>query len=333
VSIDLRQVIPRAARDDDGGLTMLRGTTMRVFLAGASGVVGRRLVPLLVAQGHGVTAVARAPEKRALLERLGAAAIQVDLFDRTAVTRAVAGHDAVINVATHIPPSSVRMLLPGAWKENDRIRREGAANLAAAALEAGAGRLIQESFAPIYVDGGARWIDEGWPSRPVRYNRSVLDAERTAAGFTAKGGCGIVLRFAGFYGPDAFQVVDAVKMIRKGWAPLPGAPDAYFSSIHHDDAATAAAAALNARPGIYNVGDDEPVTHREYVDSLAAATGVAPPRLLPAWLARLGGSIVELLSRSLRISNRKFRQETGWAPRYPSVREGWPAVMTLLRAA
>lgn len=309
------------------------GTSMRVFLAGATGVVGRRLVPLLVGEGHAVTAIARSPEKRALLERAGVAPVQVDLFDRPAVTRAVAGHDAVINVATHIPSSSVRMLLPGAWKENDRIRREGAANLASAALEAGAGRLIQESFAPIYVDGGERWIDESWPSRPVRYNRSVLDAERTAAEFTARGGAGIVLRFAGFYGPDAFQVLDAVKLVRKGWAPLPGRPEAYFSSIHHDDAATAVAAALGARAGVYNVADDEPVTRRNYADSLAAAIGAAPPKLIPAWLARLGGSIAELLSRSLRISNRKLRQETGWAPQYPSVREGWLAVMALLRGS
>ena len=141
-----------------------------------------------------------------------------------------------------------------------------------------------------------------------------------------------MLRFAGFYGPDAFQVLDAVKLIRKGWAPLPGRPEAYFSSIHHDDAATAVAAALGARAGVYNVADDEPVTRRNYADSLAAAIGAAPPKLIPAWLARLGGSIAELLSRSLRISNRKLRQETGWAPRYPSVPEAWPVLMALLRA-
>jgi nucleoside-diphosphate-sugar epimerase len=263
---------------------------------------------------------------------VGAAPIAVDLFDREAVVRAVTGHDTVINVATHIPSSSGRMLLPGAWKENDRIRREAAANLAAAALQT-AGRFIQESFAPIYADGGERWIDENAPIRPVRYNRSVLDAERAAEGVTVKGGTGVVLRFAGFYAADAFQVGVMIRGIRKGWAPLPGAARAFFSSIHHDDAATAVMAALGARAGIYNLTDDEPLRRREYVDTLAAAIGAPPPKLPPAWLARLGGSLTELLSRSQRISNRRFREETGWAPRYRSVREGWPAVIALLRAA
>jgi nucleoside-diphosphate-sugar epimerase len=306
---------------------------MRVFLAGATGVVGRRLVPLLVGEGHRVTAVGRTPEKRAALERAGAAPISVDLFGRDAVARAVKGHDAVINVATHIPSSFVKILLPSAWKENDRIRREAAANLAAAALQTGAGRFIQESFAPIYVDGSEHWIDESAPVRPVRYNRSVLDAERAAEGVTAKGGTGIVLRFAAFYGADAVHLRDMAGIIRKGWAPLPGAADAFFSSIHHDDAATAAMAALGARAGIYNVTDDEPLRRREYVDVLAAAIGVPSPKLPPAWLARLGGSLMELLSRSQRISNRRLREETGWTPRFPSVREGWPAVIALLRAA
>lgn len=306
---------------------------MRLFVAGATGVVGRRLVPLLVAAGHRVTAVGRSPGKRAALARLGAAPVEVDLFDREGVARRLEGHGAVINVATHIPPSSGRMLLRSAWKENDRIRREASANLATAALAAGAGRFVQESFAPIYADGGDRWVDESWPLRPVRYNRSVLDAERAAAEFTAKGGVGVVLRFAAFYGNDAFHVPDAIAIIRKGWAPLPGAPAAFFSSIHHDDAATAVLAALRARAGAYNVADDEPLSRREYVDSLAAAVGAPPPRLLPLWLTRLGGSLAELLSRSLRISNRKLREETDWAPAFPSVREGWPEVVRLLRSA
>ena len=306
---------------------------MRVFLAGATGAVGRRLVPLLVAEGHDVTGIGRTPEKRAALARAGARPVEVSLFDREALGVAVRGHGVVINVATHIPSSAGQMMLPRAWKENDRIRREGAANLAAAALAAGAERLVQESFAPIYEDGGERWLDESWPQRPVRHSRSVLDAERTVAGFTAQGGTGIVLRFSGFYGDDAFQVRDAVQMIRKGWAPMPGAPTAFFSSIHHDDAATAVVAALRAPAGTYNVTDDEPLRRREYVDTLAATIGAPPPQLPPVWLTRLGGSFTELLSRSLRISNRTFREATGWAPAFPSVRDGWPAVVRLLRAA
>src|SRR5262245_450057 len=118
-------------------------TKLRIFVAGASGVIGRRVVPLLVAAGHRVTAVGRSPEKRAWLEREGAAARDLDLFDAVQVGREVAGHEVVINLATHIPPSS-RALLPGAWRHNDRVRRIVSANLARAALVAGTGRLIQE---------------------------------------------------------------------------------------------------------------------------------------------------------------------------------------------
>ncbi len=306
---------------------------MRVFVAGATGAVGRRLVPLLVSAGHEVTAVGRSPEKRARLAREGATPIEVSLFDRAALARAVRGHQAIINVATSIPPSFGRMMLPGAWKENDRIRRDGAANLAAAALDAGAERLIQESFAPIYVDQGEEWIDESRPLRPVSNSRTVLDAERAVRDFTARGGSGIVLRFAAFYADDAYHVRDAVAMIRKGWAPLPGAPTAFFSSIHHDDAASAVAAALRARAGVYNVADDEPLRRREYVDTLAAAVGAPPPKFPPVWLTRLAGSFAEPLSRSQRISNRRLREETGWVPAFPSVRVGWPTVVSLLRAA
>jgi len=305
---------------------------MRVFITGATGVVGRRLVPLLVRAGHQVTAVGRAPEKRAALERQGAAAVALDLFAPEAVRAAVRGHDAVVNLATHIPHSFVRMLLPGAWRENDRIRRDGSAVLAGAAIAEGVPRFVQESFAPIYEAGGDRWIDEEWPVRPAKYNRSSLDAERSARRVTAEGGAGVVLRFAGFYGPDAFHVRELARMIRRGRAPLPGSPAGFISSISHDDAATATLAALGVPAGTYNVGDDEPVRRREFVDALAAALGAGPPRLPPAWVARLGGSLGELIARSQRISNRKLRGASGWVPKYPSVREGWRAAVDGLEA-
>jgi len=194
---------------------------VRIFVAGATGVVGRRLVPLLVAAGHHVMAIGRSPEKRATLARAGATPVEVSLFDRAALAQAVAGHQTVINVATHIPPSATRLMLPGAWRENDRIRREGSGNLGQAARSAGAERFIQESFAPIYADGGDRWLDESSPQHPVRYNLTVLDAERSAAEFTAARGVGIVLRFAAFYAADAFQVRDAVRLIRRAGRPCP----------------------------------------------------------------------------------------------------------------
>jgi nucleoside-diphosphate-sugar epimerase len=166
--------------------------------------------------------------------------------------------------------------------------------------------------------------------RPVRTNRSVLDAEASGRRFSGNGRAGIVLRFGAFYGPDAFQTRELVKAVRKGWAPAPGPPDAYISSVSHDDAATAAASSLELPAGIYNVVDDEPVTHRQYVDSLAATLGVPPPKLPPAWVTALLGPLGTLAERSLRISNRKIRSASSWTPSYPSVFEGWKAVLPRL---
>jgi nucleoside-diphosphate-sugar epimerase len=304
---------------------------MKVFVTGATGVVGRRAVPLLVQAGHQVTAIARTAEKAGALERAGARPVQVDLFDADGVRRAVAGHDAVLNLATHIPRSTTAMMLPWSWAENDRIRREGSAVLVDAALAAGASRFVQESFAPMYPDSGDQWIDEEVPPDPARYNRSTLDAERSAARFAQSGGTAVVLRFGGFYGPDASHVPDLIKFTRKGMMALPGRPEAYFSSLAHDDAASAAVAALGVEGGIYNVADDEPLTRRAFFDVIAEGLGVPTPRPQPAWMAKLMGSLGELLSRSVRLSNRRFREASGWAPRYPSVREGWPALLAEMR--
>src|SRR5262249_21217994 len=163
--------------------------------------IGRRVVPLLVLAGHRVTAAARTPAKRDALARAGATPVELDLFSRNAVAKAVEGQDAVLNLATHMPISTLRMFLPGGWRENDRIRRLASALLAREAAEAGATRFVQESFAPIYVSRGTGWITESDAVRPARYNRSILDAERAAEGFSRSNRCGVVLRFAAFYGP------------------------------------------------------------------------------------------------------------------------------------
>jgi nucleoside-diphosphate-sugar epimerase len=305
---------------------------MKIFLTGASGVIGRRLVTILSGAGHQVTALARSPMARAHLQQHGVRVIEVDLFDSVAVDHAVAGHDAVVNLATHIPSSSVQMFLPWAWHENDRLRRDASATLVDAAVAAGVACFIQESFAPVYPDCGDQWIDETKRIEPVRYNRTVADAEASAIRFTQSGASGIVLRFGGFYGPDAFQTVAMTQAVRKGWAPLPGPSGAFISSITHDDAAAAVAAALDLPAGIYNVVDDEPVTHREFFDSMAAALGVAPPRLPPAWITPLLGSLGEMAARSLRISNRKLRGACNWRPKYGSVFHGWPSVIVEMQA-
>jgi nucleoside-diphosphate-sugar epimerase len=304
---------------------------MRIFVTGSTGVIGRRVVPTLLAKGHEVTAVARTPEARARLARLGAKAIPLDLLDRGAVREAVAGHEVVVNLATHVPAPE-RMLLPFAWRENDRLRRDASRNLCEAALAGGASRFVQESFGLVYADAGDGWVGERSRLRPVRYNRSILDAERAAARFAGHGGEGVVLRFAAFYGPDASHLRPILAAARRGWAALPGEGDAFLSSISHDDAASAVVAALRVPAGVYNVADDEPLRRREYFDLLAAALGVPPPRLLPPWV-KLLGSAGELLARSLRISNWKLREAGPWAPRYPSLREGWPATVGALSEA
>lgn len=301
---------------------------MKIFITGATGVIGRRVIPLLRRAVQRMTAVSRSTGGSDWLTLHGATPIQLDLFDVEAVRRAVAGHDVVINLATHIPDPS-RMFLPWAWRENDRLRRVASANLAQAAAAEGVSRFVQESFAPTYPDRGRALIDEMTPLDPVRYNRTVLDAEAAATRFTRGGGAGVVLRFGAFYGPDALQTVEMIKWIKKGWGPLPGPADAYISSVSHDDAAAAVVAALAVRPGIYNVVDDNPVTHREFVDALASALRVNAPKLPPSWITPLFGSLGELVARSVRISNRKLRSSSGWSPMYPSVREGWQAMVTV----
>lgn len=303
---------------------------MKIFLTGATGVIGRRLVPMLLEAGHDVTAVGRTPERRAELARAGASPVDVNLFDTEAVRAAVDGHDVVVNLATRIPPVS-RVFLPGAWNENDRLRREASANLVDASLATGASRFIQESFAPIYAAGGDRWLTEDAPVQPAPHTRTALDAEHAAERFGREGGAGVVLRFALFYGADSEPTRNMIQSVRKGWAPMFGPPEGYVSSVSHDDAATAVVAALGIPSGIYNVVDDEPLMRRAHLDALADILGVTPPRLLPAWLARVTGSVGNMLSRSHRMSNRKLRAHSDWQPRFPSVREGWKAVVEELQ--
>lgn len=301
-----------------------------VFIAGGTGALGRRVVPLLVAAGHRVTAVVRTPGKRAILERRGATAVALDLFDRAAVREAVAGHDVVVNLATHIPSPS-RMFLPGAWRENDRIRREVSANLADGAIAAGAIRYLQESFAPIYQDAGNEWVDEESPVRPARHTRSVLDAEGAAERITLDGRAGVVLRFGLFYGAGDPATLAAASAIRRGWMPFPGSPGGFLSMVSHEDAASAVVAALDVPAGVYNVVDDTPVTRREFAEAVAGMLGVRPPRFVPGWALALAGPVAGALARSLRISNRKLREATGWGPQAATPLDGWREMVETLK--
>ncbi len=296
---------------------------MRIFLTGSTGVIGRRVIPQLVEAGHSVSAAGRPSSRLQALESAGATVVPLDLFDSAAVKRALAGQDAVINLATHVP-RGMRSFLPAAWAENDRIRTAGSALLVNAALVSDVHLFIQESFIA-YPDSADQWITEDTPPDPPTYNRTVLDAEDSAARFARSGRRSLALRFAFFYGPgDAFTQT-ALKSVRRGWLPIFGRPEGFFSMVNHDDAASAVVAALEAPSGNYNVVDDEPMTRRALADALAEILEVKPPKLPPAWVTRRAGSVGEMVSRSLRVSNSKLREATGWAPHYPSAREGWRA--------
>lgn len=300
---------------------------MRVFVTGATGVIGRRVVPSLIEQGHRVTAAGRRSPRLDALARHGATAVVLDIFDAAASRKAIEGHDVVINLATPVP-SNNRMFLSGAWKEMDRVRRDASRVLADAAIQARVQRFIQESFAPIYPDCGDVWITERTPPRPARYNRTVLDAEASAERVGHDGAAAVVLRFALLYGAGDQFTESVFKTVRAGWMPFLGRRDGYVSLITHEDAARAVVAALGVAPGIYNVVDNEPLRRDALAIALADLLGVKPPRHLPPWLATLGGSLGETIARSLRVSNEKLRQASGWSPTYPSARDGFRAALT-----
>lgn len=305
---------------------------MRIFITGATGVIGTRVLPLLIQAGHHVSALSRSARNRDVLRRFGAVPVEADIFEVSGLRRAIAGHDAVINLATHIPSSATKMMIRWAWRENDRIRRYASVAIATAAHAEGVTRMVQESFAPVYGDHGDDWIDESMPAEPARYNRSVLDAETATQHFTDQGAVGVALRFGGLYGPDA-TMAEMLGVMRKGWSPFPGDPNAYVSSLSQDDAATAVLAALDVPAGVYNIIEDEPMRRGEWARSLASAAGLPAPKQIPAWVAALGGSTMRLLARSQRISNRKFRAASRWTPRYPRASDAWPDILRAMPVA
>jgi len=299
---------------------------MKVFVAGGTGAVGRPSLPLLVAAGHEVTAVARGPAKQAQVEAAGAIPVAVDLFDAAAVAAAVTGHDAVVNLATNIP-SIGRAARASGWTVNDRLRREASAHLVDAALAAGAGRFVQESITFTYPESGDRWIDAATATpEPTAVTESTLAAQAEVERFTAAGGTGVVLRFGMFYGPGSSHTATMLRMARWGLAYCGGAPGGYTSSIHVDDAATAVVAALGVPAGVYDVVDDRPLTRRQYADALATAAGRRRYVRGPGRVLRWGGAQAALLLRSQRVSNRRFREAAGWAPRWRGADEGLAAL-------
>lgn len=297
---------------------------MKVFVTGATGAIGRHVVPELVRAGHDVTGLARTDEKAAQLERHGATATHVSLFDRAALEDAFAGTNAVCNLATAIPPLA-HAARTRAWAANDRIRTDGSANVVAAALSAGVGRLVQESITFTYPDCADRSIDESVTIEPPPFGASVAVAEQNAARFAEAGGAAVVLRFGLFYGPGSTHADQMLKIARLHVGAVVGKPSAYMSWIHLHDAATAVVAALTLPAGTYNVVDDEPLTKRDAARAMGAAVGKNPWVRIPGRLAVLGGRKAEIMFRSQRVANTKLKQASGWAPTYPSLWDGWKA--------
>jgi nucleoside-diphosphate-sugar epimerase len=226
----------------------------------------------------------------------------------------------VVNLATRIPPLS-RAALPSAWKENDRIRRHVSHHLARAAQAAGAETFVQESIAFAYPDSDDRWIDASTstPARPS-LAATVADAEAAAAWFTEQGGRGVVLRFGQFLDATSFHTRAQVGLARRRLAPVPGPSGGYVPTVAAADAGRAVAAALAAPAGTYDVVDDEPATRAALGAAMAEGAGQkrAPRRWPPLGpLGRINGAL-EMLLRSQRVSNRRFRDATGWAPTSPS---------------
>ena len=302
-----------------------------VFVTGATGVIGRATIPQLIASGHTVRTLSRGEANDAAIRALGAEPVRCDLFDPDSLSRAVAGADAVFHLATRIPPSS-DMRRRSAWVENDRIRAEGTKNLVDAALATDARTFVYPSFAFVYPDSGDAWIDAvSTPVEPIDILHSTLAAEREVARFAAAGQRrGVSLRLGALYGRDLPSTREQLQLARRGLSMFGSAPEAFTPTLWIGDAASALLAALDRAPsGLYDVVDDEPVRQRQLKTALAAAAGRQRALSLPGWLMRMmAGPAAEAFTRSQRISNRRFREATGWAPEVRNAVAGMARVGT-----
>jgi nucleoside-diphosphate-sugar epimerase len=310
---------------------------MKVFVAGASGAIGKWLVPMLVERGHEVTGMTRSPAKQDLVRQMGARAVLADALDPEAVAQALAEAEpeVVIHELTAIDAGSFGRNFDKAFAQTNRLRTEGTDHLLAAAKAAGTRRFVAQSFAPwLYkrVGGPVKAEDDPLDDTPPKAVRQTLAAIRHVEETVtrADGIEGIVLRYGGFYGPGTSIAVDPdgeqVKMIRKGRLPIVGDGGGVWSFVHIEDAASAtAAAAERGDPGAYNIVDDEPAAVAEFLPELARVIGAKPPRRVPRWLGRLlgGETPVVMMTEFRGASNEKAKRELGWELRYPSWRLGF----------
>ncbi len=305
---------------------------MKVFLAGATGVIGRRLVPMLLAEGHRVTGTTRYPAKAEVLRAAGAEPVVVDAFDATALTTAVkeAEPDAVIHMLTSLPPRLDPRKMERDLAANDRLRSEGTPNLVAAARAAGTRRIVAESIAFAYAPGTPGTLHHEHdplfldaPKSFQRTARALADLEQSVLGAE-----GVVLRYGFLYGPDTMLSPSGsiVEDLRRRRMPIVGAGTGVWSLLHVDDAARAALRALDReRSGVFNIVDDEPAPVSAWLPALAAAVGAPRPWRVPTAIARLaaGSYGVSVMTESQGASNELAKSELGFEPAYASWREGF----------
>ncbi|MCW2799051.1 MAG: epimerase [Aeromicrobium sp.] len=293
---------------------------MKVFLTGASGVMGRSSIEALHQAGHSVVGLARTPTSAARIEALGAQSCLGDIYDIGALTAGMRGCDAVANLATKVPVGTAA-LMPGSLRAVDRIRERGSKVVADAARQADVGRIIQQSLSFIYADQDDDWVDEHSPIDVTKASEPVVVAEDTVLGFTASGGTGVSLRFGLITGDDR----NSAWLFKRAAAGKPiglGAESSWMHVVHPDDIGSAVVHALTAPGGVYNVGA-EPVQRRDYVDTMAQAAGRKNGRFMPSWVLRLGSEKLEILTRSQRVSSQLFSDRTGWHPQYPKLTPDW----------
>jgi nucleoside-diphosphate-sugar epimerase len=302
---------------------------MRVFVAGASGAIGTRLVPQLIDRGHEVIGTFRSPAHAERVRALGAEPIALDLLDARAVRQAVleTRPEAIIHQATDLADVRFGRSLDRSFASTNRLRTEGTDALLAAAREAGVRRFVAQSFASYRYarEGGpAKAEDDPLDPSPPAMARQTNAAMRHLDQAVTNAG-GIALRYGGFYGASNDGLV---KPVRKRQFPVIGDGDGISSFIHLDDAAAATVLALeHDLAGIYNIVDDEPAPMREWLPALAQALGAKPPRHVSLWLAGLvaGKGMVMMAVGSRGASNAKAKRELGWTLRYPSWRQGFTA--------
>jgi nucleoside-diphosphate-sugar epimerase len=297
---------------------------MNIFLAGSTGVLGRRLVEQLSKRGHQVTGLVRSRDGERLVTSLGGQPRFADLFDSAALIHAAEGADVVIHAATAIPTKA--RTTPADWELNDRIRREGTQALAECAARVGAKQFLFQSIVWAVRPADDSEFDEDSPAVAGGVYQSALDGERIVQDAAARGGfAGGVLRCGLFYGSDSAHTRMFVEGLKRRRMPIVGRGDAVWRMLHLDDAAGAfVAAAESGKGGLWHVVDDEPVTPADFLTELAGQVSAPPPRRVPVWLARLlaGRMAIEFFNRSTRTSNARFKRDFDWNPKYPTYREG-----------